>query len=197
MRSRGIDGIETAEFLPGRPNVWGERSGQGGGPRLLFIGHTDTVHVEGWREHWQGTEREDPFAAPVIDGEVWGRGSGDLKAGISASIAALSLLDSVGVKLKGDVAYAFVGDEESGQPGTGVSAGVADYVGRIANGAIAKPDFTIYVEPTRLAVYAAQIGFFIADITITGTLGLFRRAGAWKRCTEGRSRRHVGALAPF
>lgn len=173
MGHRGISGIETAEFLPGRPNIWGERKGRGDGPRLLFIGHTDTVHVDGWREHWQGSEREDPFAAPVIDGEVWGRGSGDLKAGITASLSALSLLDRAGVRLKGDVAYAFVGDEESGQPGTGVSAGVADYVGRIANGTIVRPDFTIYVEPTRLAVYPAQMGFSIADITITGRSAYF------------------------
>ena len=76
-----------------------------------------------------GTEREDPFGAPIIDGEIWGRGAGDLKAGICASLAALSLLDRAGIRLKGDVAFAFVGDEESGQPGTGVSAGVKDYVG--------------------------------------------------------------------
>ena len=173
MRRRNIGGIETADFLPGRANIWGERKGAGGGPRLLFTGHTDTVHVDGWREHWRGTEREDPFAAPVIDGAVWGRGAGDLKAGISASLAALSLLDRAGIKLKGDVAYAFVGDEESGQPGTGVSAGIADYVGRVAAGTIAKPDFTIYVEPTRLAVYPAQMGFFIADVTITGKSAYF------------------------
>lgn len=173
MQARGLDGVGRADFLPGRPNVWGERTGSGGGPRLLFAGHTDTVHVDGWREHWQGTEREDPFAAPVLDGEVWGRGAGDLKAGISASLAALSLIDRAGVRLKGDVAFAFVGDEESGQPGTGVSAGVADYVARVAAGAIARPDFTIYVEPTRLAVYPAQMGFFIADIAITGRSAYF------------------------
>lgn len=173
MRQRGIHGVETAEFLPGRPNIWGERKGSGGGKRLLFIGHTDTVHVDGWAEHWAGTERADPFSAALIDGEIWGRGSGDLKAGICTSLAALSLLDRAGVRLKGDVAFAFVGDEESGQPGTGVSAGVKDYVRRLETGAIPLPDFTVYVEPTRLAVYAAQMGFFIADITITGKSAYF------------------------
>jgi acetylornithine deacetylase len=173
MTARRIGSVETAEFLPGRPNIWGERKGVGGGPRLLFIGHTDTVHVDGWREHWSGTEREDPFAAPVIDGEVWGRGAGDLKAGICTSLAALSLLDKAGVRLMGDVAFAFVGDEESGQPGTGVSAGIKDYVARLKAGSIPLPDFTIYVEPTRLAVYPAQIGFFITDIKITGKSAYF------------------------
>lgn len=173
MRELGLSGLTTADFLPGRPNVWGERKGAGGGKRLLFIGHTDVVHVDGWREAWAGTEREDPFGAAVVDGAVWGRGAGDLKAGITASLAALALLDAAGIKLAGDVAFAFVGDEESGQPGTGVSAGVKDYVGRIEAGEVARPDFTVYVEPTQLAVYPAQIGFFITDITITGRSAYF------------------------
>lgn len=173
MRSRGVDDIETADFLPGRPNVWGERRGTGGGPRLQLVGHTDTVHVDGWQEHWAGDARENPFGAPIIDGEIWGRGAGDLKAGICTSLAALSLLDRAGIRLKGDVAYAFVGDEESGQPGTGVSAGIKHHLARIEAGSVARPDFCIYVEPTRLAVYPAQMGFFIADISITGKSAYF------------------------
>ena len=173
MRARGLDGVQATDFLPGRPNVRGERRGAGGGRRLLFVGHTDTVHVDGWREHWAGTEREDPFGAPVIDGEVWGRGAGDLKAGICASLAAVSLLDAAGIRLRGDVAFAFVGDEESGQRGTGVSAGIKHYAAELARGTVARPDFAIYVEPTRLAVYPAQMGFFIADITVTGRSAYF------------------------
>ncbi len=173
MVARGIGGVETADFLPGRPNVWGSRQGTGNGPRLLFIGHTDTVHVEGWREHWAGDPREDPFGAPVIDGEIWGRGSGDLKAGICTTLAALSLLDRAGIKLKGDVDFAFVGDEESGEIGTGISAGIKAHVARLASGELPRPDFVVYTEPTRLAVYPAQIGFFIADITTTGKSAYF------------------------
>ncbi|MCB1445977.1 MAG: M20/M25/M40 family metallo-hydrolase [Rhizobiaceae bacterium] len=173
MRSRGVRNVRRADFLPGRPNIWGERKGAGDGPRLMFIGHTDTVHVAGWREHWAGTEREDPFGAPVIDGRIWGRGAGDLKAGICSSLAALSLLDRAGIRLKGDLAFAFVGDEESGEKGTGISAGIRDLSARVEAGEVEKPDFVVYVEPTRLAVYPAQIGFFIADIGITGKSAYF------------------------
>jgi acetylornithine deacetylase len=163
----------SGDFLPGRPNVWGARTGSGGGPTLMFVGHTDTVHVRGWAQHWQGQTREDPFAAPLIDGEIWGRGACDLKGGICAALGALRLLDRAGVTLKGDVTFAFIGDEESGEPGTGVSAGAKDLVKRIDSGQIARPDFAVYVEPTKLDVYTAQIGFFIADISITGKSAYF------------------------
>ncbi|WP_338720442.1 M20/M25/M40 family metallo-hydrolase [Devosia sp. XK-2] len=173
MQSRGLEDIDVREFELGRPNIRGKRSGMGAGKRLLFIGHTDTVHVEGWEQHWAGDVRENPFGAPIIDGEIWGRGAGDLKAGICSSLAALSLLDRAGIKLKGDVDFAFVGDEESGEPGSGVSAGVKAHVARIASGELPRPDFVVYTEPTQLAVYPAQIGFFIADITITGKSAYF------------------------
>ncbi len=173
MQGRGIEDIEVTEFAPGRPNIRGKRSGTGGGKRLLFIGHTDTVHVEGWEQHWAGDIRENPFGAPIIDGEIWGRGAGDLKAGICSSLAALTLLDRAGIRLKGDVEFAFVGDEESGEPGSGVSAGVKAHVARIASGELKRPDFVVYTEPTQLSVYPAQIGFFIADITITGKSAYF------------------------
>ena len=37
----------------------------------------------------------------------------------------------------------------------------------------ARPDFAVYVEPTKLDVYTAQIGFFIADVTVTGKSAYF------------------------
>ncbi|MDE0113542.1 MAG: M20/M25/M40 family metallo-hydrolase [Albidovulum sp.] len=162
-----------AEFAPGRSNIWGLREGNGDGPRLLFTGHTDTVHVRGWRQRWAGTERENPFGAAVEGGEVWGRGAADLKGGICACISALRLLDAAGIQLAGDIEFAFVGDEESGEPGTGVSAGMRKFTEDVLDGEIAKPDFAIYVEPTRMSVFTAQIGFFIADVRIKGRTAYF------------------------
>ena len=174
MQKRKLDPV-TQDFLPGRPNIWGTRSGRGQGKRLQFIGHTDTVHVDGWSDHWQGTEREDPFGGAEVDGAIWGRGVTDLKGGICAALAALDLLDQAGIQLDGDVAFAFVGDEESGEDGTGVSAGIAHWTKKVQDGEIPRPDFAIYVEPTSLSVYTAQIGFFIADVRITGKSAYFGR----------------------
>ena len=162
------------EFLPGRLNVWGEGTEASiDGPTLLFVGHTDTVHVRGWQDARKGTPVESPFSGAVIEGDVWGRGACDLKGGICAALAAYRLLQSAGVRLKGKMSFAFIGDEESGEPGTGVSAGAHDLVRRIKSGELSQPDFTVYVEPTKLDVYTAQIGFFIADITITGKSAYF------------------------
>ncbi|MCF4099737.1 M20 family metallopeptidase [Maritalea mediterranea] len=172
MAARKLSPVQE-EFLPGRPNIFGKRHGSGGGQNLLFIGHTDTVHVDGWRAHWQGDDREDPFGGAIVDGEIWGRGTGDLKAGICTSLAALDLLDKAGIKLKGDVSYAFIGDEESGEEGTGISAGIHHLTQSQKFLNAHQPDFAVYVEPTQLQVFPAQMGFFIADITIKGKTAYF------------------------
>ena len=159
------------EFLDGRENVWGTHHGDG--PNLMILGHTDTVHVRGWEDHWQDDARRDPFGGIERDGHVWGRGSSDLKGGICAAIAGMRLLQRAGITPAGGLTLAFIGDEESGESGSGVSAGAKDLVRRVSAGEIAKPDFAIYVEPTNLDVYTAQIGFFIADITVTGKTAYF------------------------
>ncbi|MDA8812395.1 M20/M25/M40 family metallo-hydrolase [Amylibacter sp.] len=164
---------DQAEFLPGRPNVWGHRRGNGTGPHLLITGHTDTVRVDGWQERWAGSERESPFGGAEVDGAIWGRGVTDLKGGICTAFAALDVLKTAGIKLAGDISFAFIGDEESGEDGTGVSVGIEHYTNMIAVGDLPKPDFAVYVEPTQLDIYAAQIGFFIADVTVTGTSAYF------------------------
>jgi acetylornithine deacetylase len=173
LRALGAEGVTVRDFLPGRPNAWGRRPGRADGPHVLLVGHTDTVHARGWRERWAGTERENPLGGAIVDGELWGRGAADLKAGLCATIEAVRLLDRAGVPLAGPVSFAFVGDEESGEPGTGISAGMRAFASLIESGEVAKPDFAVYVEPTELDVYVAQMGFFIADIAISGRSAYF------------------------
>lgn len=165
----------VADFLPGRPNISGRRPGGGNGPDILFVGHTDVVHPRDWRTHWDGQAQEDPFGAAILDGELWGRGAADLKAGICTSLAALDLLDRAGIRLAGGISYAFVGDEESGEPGTGISAGVRHWTDAVLRGELPRPDLAVYVEPTRLQVLPVQIGFFIADVKLTGQSAYFGR----------------------
>lgn len=168
-------GIEasSAEFAEGRPNVWGLRKGRGTADTLLLIGHTDTVHTRGWEERWAGTERESPFSGAVVDGAVWGRGASDLKAGLCMTLEAVRTLDRAGIEVDPTLLFAFVGDEESGELGSGVSAGARVFRSLIANGTLPRPKMAIYVEPTMLDVYVAHMGFFLCDIRVIGKSAYF------------------------
>ena len=174
MQRLGLNPL-IEDFLPGRPNITGRRCGSGVGPELLFIGHSDVVDPRDWADHWAGKPQENPFGAAIVDGELWGRGSADLKAGICAALAAVDLLDRAGVRLAGSVQFAFVGDEESGEPGSGISAGVRYWSGEVRKGSKPCPDLAVYVEPTRLKVLPVQIGFYIAEVTLTGLSAYFGR----------------------
>ena len=168
-------GVEasSAEFAEGRPNVWGLRKGRSGADTLLLIGHTDTVRTSGWEERWAGTERESPFSGAVVDGAVWGRGASDLKAGICMTLEAVRTLDRAGLVVHPTLLFAFVGDEESGEPGAGVSAGARALNALIEKGAVPRPDMAIYVEPTMLDIYTAHMGFFLCDIRVLGKSAYF------------------------
>ena len=171
--SGAFDDTGSAEFESGRPNVWGSVGGESG-RSLLLAGHMDTVAVDDWSQHWQGTERADPFGAHVIDGEIWGRGVADQKAGICAIVEAVNAVRRAGLRPGGKVSTLFVCDEESGQPGSGVSAGMRAAVhGR--SGPVPSADFAIYTEPTTSAIYTAQMGFLIADVAYTGVSAYFGR----------------------
>ena len=172
----GWDEVRSSDVAPGRPNVYAFAGVPGGGRSLVLAGHLDTVAVDDWYHQWEGTDRADPFGAHVIDGEIWGRGVADQKAGVCAVIEALRAVRRSGHRPGGPVTALFVCDEESGQPGTGVSAGmraaVRDLFG--AAGDDGPPaDFAVYTEPTTSAVYTAQMGFLIADIALVGRSAYF------------------------
>ena len=168
----GWDEVELRDAEPGRPNVYAA-SGAGDGRSLVLAGHLDTVHADDWAAHWKGTDRADPFAGHLVDGEIWGRGAADLKGGICTIIEVLRAVRRAGFRLRGRVRGLFVCDEESGQPGCGLSAGMRAAVRHLFEGERTTPDFAIYAEPTDAAVYTAQMGFLIAEITLTGRSAYF------------------------
>jgi predicted amino acid racemase len=78
-----------------------------------------------------------------------------------------------GVPLEPTTLFAFVGDEESGEPASGLSDGARAFSALIASGELPKPDMAIYVEPTMLDVYVAHMGFFLCDIKVIGKSAYF------------------------
>lgn len=77
------------------------------GPNLCFAGHTDVVPV-GDRDAWT----DDPFAAEIRDGVLYGRGASDMKGAIAAFVAAVASLRAEGTDIPGSISMLITGDEE-------------------------------------------------------------------------------------
>ena len=76
-------------------------------PHICFAGHTDVVPV-GEKADW----KSDPFAGEVIDGEMIGRGTVDMKGGIACFLAAVEMHLDVNGAPKGSISFLITGDEE-------------------------------------------------------------------------------------
>ncbi len=113
----GLDQTEIRAKAPGRPNIFCRLGNSPSSLTLLLTGHLDTKPV-GDRTRW----RVDPFGADIVDGQLYGLGSGDMKAAIAAMVYAASALRSTQVPLGGNLLLLFTADEEAG------SAYGADYL---------------------------------------------------------------------
>lgn len=136
----------------GRLNVAGRKPGTGGGRSILLNAHIDTV-PEGDHALWT----QPPFAATLVDGRLYGRGSCDMKGGLATHLAALDALAACGIRLKGDVTVAATVGEEDGGLGA-LSTVLRGY----------KADAALVTEPTELALVTACEGSLVFRLTVTG-----------------------------
>lgn len=100
-----------------RDEAWGlvgRLAGGGDGPSLMLNGHIDVVPA-GDLSTWT---HDDPFSGRIQTGQVFGRGTCDMKAGLVAAWWAVQALRRSGVTLRGDVLLASVQGEEDGGMGT-------------------------------------------------------------------------------
>jgi acetylornithine deacetylase len=139
----------------GRPQLVARFPGAGSGPSLLFNGHIDAVSpepVDQWTSH--------PFEAEIRDGNLYGRGSCDMKGGIASMVFAAEVLAELGVGLAGDVFVTTNTDEESSGAG-----GLA----LVLKGVTA--DAGIVTEPTNFDVWISCRGTSYALVTVPGRPG--------------------------
>lgn len=136
----------------GRPNLVARLQGTGGGRSLLLAGHVDNVTVEP-RDEW----RFDPFGAQIENGLMYGRGTSDMKGGLCAALLAVQCLVKAGVRLRGDVLFASVVNEE--HSGNGMLSLVAEGL---------RADAAIVTEPSRNQVYIATPGDVYWEVALTG-----------------------------
>ncbi|HST13063.1 MAG TPA: ArgE/DapE family deacylase [Terriglobales bacterium] len=148
------DGVPFHDRLNvvGRWPASGEPS-NGGNPRSLILnGHIDVVPT-GSETLWA----DSPWSGTIREGQLYGRGSCDMKAGVTANIFAIQVLQSLGFRPAADILVESVIGEESGGAGT---------LTTIVKGF--KADAAIITEPTRLHLCPVQSGALTFRIRVAG-----------------------------
>jgi acetylornithine deacetylase len=158
----------TAGYPPlsydGRTSVVGVREGSGGGRSLHLSGHIDVVPVDR-TEDW----RFEPWAGAIADGRLWGRGAGDMKGGLAAYLVAVAAISDVcGDRLRGDLIFSSVIEEECG--GNGMWS-----VLRAGYQAAA----TLIGESTGMRLGHAGVGVVWARLTARGEVGHAESSGRY------------------
>ena len=104
------EGIETEyiETAPNREVLVARLRGDGSKRALMLCNHTDVVPVEA--QYWDMPA----FEGVIQDGKVYGRGAVDMKGCGVMQLIAFLLLKRQGLKLKRDIVFCAVPDEEAG-----------------------------------------------------------------------------------
>jgi acetylornithine deacetylase len=131
-----------------RSNVIAILRGSGGGRTLMLNGHMDTVGVGGMII--------DPFKPSIENGLLRGRGACDMKGALAAMIGAIRSVIESGTKLRGDLIFSAVVDEE--YKSLGIKKLVQEY----------KADAAIVGEPTNMRVATAHKGFVWIEVEVQG-----------------------------
>jgi succinyl-diaminopimelate desuccinylase len=101
--------LQRHEPHPGCMNLVAVLRGAHPGPRVVMNGHLDTYPV-GPRDGWT----HEPLAGDLDDGRIWGRGAGDMKAGVAILSQVMLALADRRRELKGELVLTLVADEETG-----------------------------------------------------------------------------------
>lgn len=144
--------VPSRKSYAGSPNVVGVLKGTGGGRSIILNGHIDVV-PEGDRSKWTN----DPFSGHIDNGKVFGRGTTDMKGGNVSMLLALEAIIQSGMRLKGDVIFESVIEEESGGVGT-LATLIRGY----------KADAALIPEPTNMKLFIKQQGSMWFRVTVEG-----------------------------
>jgi len=149
-RLTGIGGLEVRKqpVADGRSNVIAILTGSGSGRSLMLNGHLDTVGVDGMTV--------EPFKPLLENGRLHGRGACDMKGALAAMIGTLKSLVDSRVRLRGDLMFSAVVDEE--YKSIGVNKLVEEY----------RADAAVVGEPTQMRVATAHKGFVWIEIETKG-----------------------------
>ena len=161
--------VQWQQVEDGRANVLGIREGTGGGPTLMFNGHTDTSYSG--REPWLAGVPGFQPSAFVEDGRLYGLGISNMKGALACYVEALRALAEADVRLAGDVMVAAVcGEIEKSQHGEARGAQYRGYATGsrhlVSHGGVA--DMCILGEPTESKLVIGHFGSLWLRISTTG-----------------------------
>jgi len=138
-------------FIDEVGNVVG-RIGSGGGKRLLYDAHTDTVGI-GNPAAWS----RDPYGAEIEGGVLYGRGTADNKGALAAMIYGAKSLIDTDLDLAGDLYVVGTVQEEDCE---GYAVGL--FCRKL------KPHAVLLGEPTNLQIARGQRGRIMLIVTTHG-----------------------------
>lgn len=158
MTQAGIP-TETVYVQEGRFNVVSILKGRDSSDGIIFTGHMDVVPVsEDERERWN----VGPFSGNIIGEYLYGRGSADMKGGLTCAMVAMKSLKEKNIVPEKDIALVATVDEENLMLGSRAMIG---------NPLIRHCKSVVVCEPTSLKVCTASRGRTYATIHITGKTG--------------------------
>jgi len=142
---------ERQTVEPKRDNIIARIDGQpsplDGGGLLLFEAHQDTVPVDGMTIP--------PWTPLVRDGRIYGRGSCDIKGGMTAMLGAFARLAEERPPGMPTLVMACTVNEEHGYTGATALTELWNQPGSIV---LRRPDYAVIAEPTKLDVVVAHKG---------------------------------------
>jgi succinyl-diaminopimelate desuccinylase len=124
---------------------------RGDGPHVMLNGHLDTVAL-GDESAWQ----EPPLSGNIVDGNLWGRGSVDMKSAVACMTFAAR--DAIDKGFRGTLSVSAVVQEEIGGLG-------ARYLGDMM-----KTDVVILGEPSNLNLMLGHRGRLDIEVAIPGKI---------------------------
>jgi len=146
-RNYGNDRCDVVARWPGR----------GDGKSALFSGHIDVAPFE--PDDWQVCR---PYEPIIRDGRLYGRGSVDMKGGLSAGFWALRVLQDLAFEPAGDLLFESLVDEEFASGNGTLAARLRGH----------NADLAVVLEPTKMEICTACLGAFLGDMIITGSPGM-------------------------
>jgi acetylornithine deacetylase len=181
----GEHGYDTSRFPNGDGNKANlqARIGPDVAGGIALAGHTDVVPVSG--QDW----RTDPFELVHRDGELFGRGTADMKGFVALALAAAVDLDAA--RLTKPLHLIFTYDEEVGCLG---AMALRDELANLPD----RPRLVLIGEPTDLQLVTAHKGIQTITTTIRGKPGHSSRpaAGASAIVCAAKFIEGIGAALP-